>query len=116
MRRQRPKTDRQNADAWRRHQEAWDFNPTAPGVDCRVSANVGDLMAAAMAAAGCHALRMGGKTACETDYLAASGAVFPNVAYEEMIAFNRSTMRAVMDEDAEFERYRRIALFFRRGT
>ena len=41
---------------------------TPEDTDCRVTANVGDLMAAAMAAAGAFALVMGGATACETDY------------------------------------------------
>ena len=50
---------------------------TGDDVDCRVSANVGDIMAAALAAAGSFALCVGGFRPCETDYLAASGAVFP---------------------------------------
>ena len=50
--------------------------------------------------------------ACETDYLAASGAVFPPVPVEELERFNRETLREVMDEVAEHERYRKIAKFF----
>ena len=108
--------DWRHADDGRRHEEARDFDPTAPGVDCRVSPNVGDLMAAAMAAAGAFALVLGGRTACETDYLAASGAVFPAVPLAELEAFNRRTLRPDMDEAAEHRRYAAIAGFFRRGA
>ena len=69
-------------------------------------------MAAALAAAGSFALCIGGFTPCETDYLAASGAVFPPVPVEELERFNRETMRDFMDEAAEHERYRKIAKFF----
>ena len=87
---------------------------TGDDVDCRVSANVGDIMAAALAAAGSFALCVGGSRPCETDYLAASGAVFPPVPVEELERFNRETMHDFMDEAAEHRRYERIALFFRR--
>lgn len=87
---------------------------TGDDVDCRVSANVGDIMAAALAAAGSFALCVGGFRPCETDYLAASGAVFPPVPVEELERFNRETMHDFMDEAAEHRRYERIALFFRR--
>lgn len=87
-----------------------------PAINCRVSANVGDIMAAALAAAGSYAFVRGGVYACETDYLAASGAVFPSdVTLAEMEAFNRATLRDNMDESAEYERYRKIARFFRRS-
>ena len=86
---------------------------TPADVDCRVSANVGDLMAAALAAAGSFALVTGGRTACETDYLAASGATFPaHVSYEQMVDFNRRTLKPDMDEADEHARYRLIASFF----
>lgn len=79
-----------------------------------VSPSVGELMAAAMAAAGRTSFLMGGKYACETDYLAASGAKFPDtVSEEELRIFNEQTMHEVMDENAEFERYRKIAKFFK---
>ena len=87
---------------------------TDPETDCRVSANVGDLMAVALAAAGSFAFCIGGRTACETDFLAASGATFPPVPIEELERFNRETMRDFMDESAEHERYRKIAKFFHR--
>lgn len=107
----------QHMDDVRHHREAWDFNPTAPGVDCRVSANVGDIMAAAMAAAGSFALVMGGSAACETDYLAASGATFPaTVTVEQMEAFNRDTLKPYMDEEDEWRRYAAIAGFWRRAA
>lgn len=109
-------SDWRHADDVRRHEEALDFDPTAPGVDRRVSPNVGDLMAAAMAAAGAFALVLGGRTACETDYLAARGATFPPVPLAELEAFNRRTLRPDMDEAAEHRRYAAIAGFFRRGA
>lgn len=89
---------------------------TSEDIDCRVSANVGDIMAATLAAAGAFALCIGGCTPCETDYLAASGAVFPPVPVEELERFNRETMRDFMDEAADHERYAKIALFFRRSA
>ena len=109
-------SDWRHADDVRRHEEALDFDPTAPGVDRRVSPNVGDLMAAAMAAAGAFALVLGGRTACETDYLAARGATFPPVPRAALEAFNRRTLRPDMDEAAEHRRYAAIAGFFRRGA
>lgn len=90
---------------------------TDPETDCRVSANVGDIMAAALAAAGTYAIRLGGSTACKTDYLAASGATFPaDVPIAELEEFNLRTLRDDMDESAEHERYAQIALFFGRGA
>lgn len=90
---------------------------TPDDVDCRITANVGDLMAAALAAAGTYAIRLGGSTACKTDYLAASGATFPaDVPIAELEEFNRRTLRDDMDESAEHERYAQIALFFGRGA
>ncbi len=89
---------------------------TGDDVDCRVSANVGDIMAAALAAAGSFAFCVGGFRPCETDYLAASGAVFPPVPVEELERFNRETMHDFMDEAAEHRRYEKIALFFRRSA
>ena len=78
--------------------------------------NVGELMAAEMAAAGTQALVLGGQTPCETDYLAASGATFPvDVPRAEMDEFNRRTLRPEMDEADEFARYAAIAKFFGRS-
>ena len=88
---------------------------TSEDIDCRVSANVGDIMAVALAAAGTYAIRLGGSTACKTDYLAASGATFPaDVPIAELDEFNRRTLRDDMDESAEHERYAQIAQFFGR--
>lgn len=79
--------------------------------------NVGELMAAEMAAAGTQALVLGGPTPCETDYLAASGATFPaDVPRARLEEFNRETLREVMDETAEMERYVANASFFRRAA
>ena len=74
--------------------------------------SVGDMMAAAIAAAGQNILRLGGRWACETDYLAACGATFPDVPLAELAAFNRRTLREDMDEDQEMRRYAAIASFF----
>lgn len=115
-------TDRQAlraiAEDTRRHAEEWDAPNyhTLPETHGQVSANVGDLMAAAMAAAGSFALVMGGRTACETDYLAARGATFPDIPLADLEAFNRRTLRPDMDESAEHSRYAQIAKFFRRGA
>ena len=90
---------------------------TPDEIDCRMSANVGDLMAVAMAAAGTFALVTGGRTACETDYLAASGATFPaSVTYEQMVDFNRRTLKPCMSEEDEWRRYAAIAGFWRRAA
>jgi len=86
---------------------------TPADVDCRVSANVGELMAAALAAAGSYAIVTGGRVPCETDYLAARGATFPaHVTYEQMVDFNRRTLKPDMDEADEHARYAQIAEFF----
>ena len=83
--------------------------------DRSVSANVGDLMAVALAAAGQSVLRLGGSYAVETDYLAACGGTFPaDVTMDELIAFNHETLRPVMDESLEMRRYAAIAEFFTR--
>ncbi|MBO7687085.1 MAG: hypothetical protein J6V72_11910, partial [Kiritimatiellae bacterium] len=69
--------------------------------------------AAALAAAGSYAIRLGGSVACETDYLAARGATFPaHVTYEQMVDFNCRTLKPDMDEADEHARYRLIAGFF----
>ena len=86
---------------------------TPADIDCRVTPNVGELMAAALAAAGSYAIVTGGRVPCETDYLAASGATFPaHVTYEQMVDFNRRTLKPDMDEADEHTRYRLIAGFF----
>ena len=87
---------------------------TPADIDCRTTPNVGDLMAAEMAAAGSFALVMGGRAACETDYLSASGATFPaTVTYEQMVEFNRRTIKPNMTEADEMARYAAIAKFWR---
>ena len=82
--------------------------------DNSFSANVGDMMAAAMAAAGMVACDFAGRIRCETDYLAISGATFPDVPSAELEAFNKKTLKPDMTESDEFERYRLIATFFHR--
>ena len=85
--------------------------------DVGTAANVGELMEVALAAAGSFATVTGGRTACETDYLAASGATFPaSVTYEQMVEFNRRTLKPDMDEAAEMRRYALIARFWRRDV
>ncbi len=95
------------------HMEQW---PTPPETDCRVSPNVGDLMVVAMMAAGTMPKVCGGATPCETDYLAARGAVFPAVPRAELEAFNRATLREDMTEADEMRRYVAIARFFKRAA
>ena len=82
--------------------------------DNSFSANVGDMMAAAMAAAGMIACDFAGRIRCETDYLAISGATFPDVSVAELEAFNRATLKSDMSEADEFARYSKIAEFFHR--
>lgn len=75
--------------------------------------NVGAMAAAVIAAAGAALCDFAGRVACETDYLAVSGATFPvDVTREEMEEFNRRTLKADMDEADERARYERIADFF----
>ena len=107
------KPDWRHADDVQRVAAFAEAVPADPEINYRVSANVGDLMAAALAAAGSYAIRLGGSVACETDYLAASGATFPDVPIDELIAFNAETLRPVMDEHLEMRRYAAIAGFFR---
>ena len=76
--------------------------------------NVGALAAAMLAAAGATVCDFG-RTPCETDYLAISGAVFPSdVPREELEEFNRRTLRECMSEADEHARYAAIAKFFHR--
>ena len=80
-----------------------------------LTASVGALVAAAMAAAGQSPILMGGRIMCETDYLAASGATFPaSVTRDEMERFNRRTLREVMTEEDDMRRYAAIASFWRK--
>lgn len=75
--------------------------------------NVGAMAAAMLASAGSTLCNFAGRVACETDYLAISGATFPtDVTHEEMERFNRRTMKADMSEADERARYERIADFF----
>ena len=93
--------------------------PTEPyrtpvDIDCRTTPNVGELMAAELAAAGLYVRCIGGRTACETDYLVESGKTFPpNVTYEQMVDFNRRTLKPIMEEAEEVRRYKAIAEFWR---
>ena len=76
-------------------------------------ASSGQMAAAVLAAAGVTLCNFAGRVKCETDYLAISGATFPaDITREEMEAFNRRTLRAVMDEADEQARYAAIAGFF----
>lgn len=79
-----------------------------------IGGNVGEMMAVALASAGKSALLLGGRYVCETDYLAASGAVFPSVEIEALEDFNRRTMYEDMTEELEMRRYVAIASFFGR--
>ncbi len=78
-------------------------------------ANVGSAMDAALAAAGSTVCDFAGRIVCETDYLAISGARFPDVPIAELVAFNEATLKQNMTEADEFDRYRKIATFFHRS-
>jgi len=80
----------------------------------QTAANVGDMIAAAMSAAGMSLCDFAGRIRCETDYLAISGATFPEVPAVELEAFNKKTLKPDMTEADEFNRYRLIATFFHR--
>jgi hypothetical protein len=77
--------------------------------------NIGAMAAAVLAAAGATLCNFAGRVACETDYLAISGAVFPSdVPREELEDFNRRTLRECMSEADEQARYAAVAGFWRR--
>ena len=71
-----------------------------------------DVLAIAMSA-GKKTIIQGCRFPCKTDYLAASGAVFPEVPYEKLVEFNERTLRFLRDERDEERRYAKIADFFR---
>ena len=96
---------------WRDRGE--DYGKGEPTDTMPFGGNVGAMAAAMLAAAGATLCDFAGRVACETDYLAISGATFPaDVTREEMEEFNRRTLRAVMDEADEQARYAAIAGFF----
>ena len=75
--------------------------------------NVGEMAAAVLAAAGATLCDFAGRVACETDYLAISGASFPaDIPMDELLAFNRRTLSENMTEADERARYEKIADFF----
>lgn len=77
-----------------------------------IAPNVGTLMAAALAAAGCTPCDIAGRAACETDYLAISGATFPaSVTREQMERFNHVTY-LLPDDVASEVRYEALAAFW----
>ena len=83
------------------------------------SPSVGDQidLALALADGKVPGIVFGGLEPCETDFLAAAGAKFPeSVTIEEMEAFNRATLKPDMDEADEHARYAAIAQFFRRSA
>ena len=74
--------------------------------------SVGDMMAVAMAAAGMSICDFAGRVPCETDYLAISGAKFPEtVTAEQMERFNRAT-RFLPDDVASALRYEAMSAFW----
>ena len=79
-----------------------------------IAPNVGTLMAAALAAAGCTPCDIAGRVACSTYYLAISGSTFPaTVTREQMERFNRDTLKDEMTEADEWRRYAAVAGFWR---
>ena len=98
---------------WRDRGE--DYGTGEPTDTTPFGGNVGAMAAAMLAAAGATLCGFAGRVACETDYLAISGATFPaDVTREEMEEFNRRTLKADMDEADEMARYAAIAGFWRR--
>ena len=92
-----------------------DTSPRLAAVETPFGLNIGAMAAAALAAAGVTPCNFAGRVACETDYLAISGATFPpDVPREELEAFNRRTLHDAMSEDDEQARYAAIAKFWRR--
>ena len=78
--------------------------------------SVGDMMAVAMAAAGMGICDFAGRVPCETDYLAISGAKFPEtVTAEQMERFNHAT-RFLPDDVASALRYEAMSAFWHLET
>ena len=74
--------------------------------------SIGDLMAVAMAAAGASVCDFAGRVPCETDYLAISGAKFPeSVTAEQMARFNHATY-ALPDDERSAVRYEAMSAFW----
>lgn len=74
--------------------------------------SVGDMMAVAMAAAGASICDFAGRVPCETDYLAISGAKFPeSVTLKQIERFNRAT-RFLPDDVASAVRYEYMSVFW----
>lgn len=97
---------------WRDRGE--DYGKGEPTDTPVLGGNVGAMAAAILAAAGATLCDFAGRVACETDYLAISGATFPSdVTREEMEDFNRRTLKPDMDEADEQARYAAIAGFWR---
>lgn len=87
-------------------------NGGSPNGSKGLGANIGEMMAVMMAAAGASICNFAGARPCETDYLAVSGAKFPEQTSQEMIQeFNDITMRLPDDEASEV-RYEMMSVFF----
>ena len=102
------------AAQWRNRGE--DYAKGEPTDTMPFGGNVGAMAAAMVAAAGAALCDFAGRVACETDYLAVSGATFPaDVTREELEDFNRETLRPDMTEEDERRRYEAIAGFWRKN-
>ena len=79
-----------------------------------VSANVGELIEVQLRAAEKTVCDIAGRTACETDWLAISGARFPKDVDNEILEeFNRITLDIDLDPDVSSKiRYECISMFF----
>ena len=86
-------------------------NGGSPNGSKGLGANIGEMMAVMMAAAGATLVNFAGSLPCETDYLAVSGAKFPETSMEMMQKFNDITMRLPSDEASEI-RYEMMSVFF----
>ena len=94
-------------------QSASDYATGEPTDTTPFGGNVGAMAADMLAAAGATLCDFAGRVTCETDYLAISGAQFPaDIPMDELLAFNRRTLRENMTEADERARYEKIADFF----
>ena len=101
------RADIEARDEWYLKGEPTDIKP--------FGANFGEQFAVALAAAGQSELNVAGRRPCETDYLVAQGARFPDGRGEDVLEhFNRVTLQLAEDVQEE-ARYEIVAAFFHGG-
>jgi hypothetical protein len=82
--------------------------------EAKFGVNVGEMMAASLAAVGRSALFIAGRYPCETDYLAAQGRKFPSDIPRPLLdMFNLMTLNEDGDDSMASElRYNAVSIFF----